>query len=177
LNFADESREGLAQIVALRGPGASSVEELLAGAAELEEAGQWKLAANVYRAALATGGARADICFLLAEVFYRLGEHGAARERYFMAIELDEDFVEARANLGCLLAELGEFELALAALAGALANHPDYADAHYHLARLLDEAGRCEEAREHWQRFLELAPESPWSEEAAARIGEVRSEK
>jgi Tfp pilus assembly protein PilF len=52
-----------------------------------------------------------------------------------MAVELDEDFVEARCNLGCLLAEEGERELAVAALEGALAHHPGYADAHYHLAR------------------------------------------
>ncbi len=44
----------------------------------------------------------------------------AARERYYMAIELDEDYVEARANLGCVLAETGQLELAVAAFQGAL---------------------------------------------------------
>lgn len=147
-------------------------EQLLAHAAELEEAGELKSAAEAYRAALAAAGPTPDVCFLLAELLYRQGDLTASRERYSMAIELDEDFVEARANLACVLAELGERDLALAALEGALRFHPDYSDAYYHSARLLDEEGRHDEARDHWRRFLELAPDSPWGEEARQRLGE-----
>ena len=68
-----------------------------------------------------------------------------------MAIELDEDYVEARSNLGCVLAELGDLELAVAAFEGALALHPDYADAHFHLGRTLDELARHDEAIPHWR--------------------------
>jgi tetratricopeptide (TPR) repeat protein len=148
----------------------ASVEQLLQWAAALEEAGDLESAVGMYRAALAAGGPTAETCFQLAEVFYRLGQTAAAIERYFMAVELDENFVEARANLGCLLAEAGQTELALAALEGALAHHPHYADAHYHRARLLDELGRKAEARPHWQAFLELSPDSPWADEAHERL-------
>jgi tetratricopeptide (TPR) repeat protein len=72
-----------------------------------------------------------------------------------------------------VLADLGQRDLALAALDGALKFHPDYSDAHYHAARLLDEAGRRREALNHWQRFLELSPDSPWGEEARERVGKV----
>ena len=58
----------------------------------------------------------------------------------------------------------------LAALEGALAYHPHYADAHFHLARTLDESGRAEEAEIHWARFLEIAPDSPWADQARGRI-------
>jgi tetratricopeptide (TPR) repeat protein len=95
---------------------------------------------------------------------------GGARERYYMAIELDEDYVEARANLGCVLAETGQRELAIAAFEGALRYHPDYADAHYHLARTLDDMGHRLTAEQHWRRFLALAPGSPWAAEAAERL-------
>jgi tetratricopeptide (TPR) repeat protein len=149
-----------------------SAELLAAGARELEEAGNLSAAADLYRAALAEGGPRADLCFDLAETLYRLGDLPAARERYFMAIELDEDHAEARANLGCVLAEMGQKELAAAAFEGAIACHREYADAHFHLARLLDEEGRSDEAAEHWREFLALAPESPWHDEARARLGE-----
>ena len=44
--------------------------------------------------------ARPEVSFQLAELLYWLGDISAARERYFMTIELDEHFVEARANLG-----------------------------------------------------------------------------
>ncbi|HEY4759166.1 MAG TPA: tetratricopeptide repeat protein, partial [Thermoguttaceae bacterium] len=76
----------------------------------------------------------------------------------------------ARANLGCVLAETGQRDLAVAAFEGALRFHPDYADVHYHLARTLDECGQGDRAVEHWQRFLELAPDSPWADEASRRL-------
>ena len=144
--------------------------ELAAFAVELEDDGQLPAAAETYRAALAAGGPNAQVCFALAEVLYRLGDLAAARERYYVAIELDEEYVEARANLGCVLAELGERELAAAAFAGALAFHDQYADAHFHLARTLDDLGRPAEADQHWRRFLDLAPESPWAETARRRL-------
>ncbi|MBN2292441.1 MAG: tetratricopeptide repeat protein, partial [Pirellulales bacterium] len=95
-----------------------------------------------------------------------------ARERYYMAIELDEDYVEARANLGCVLAETGQLDLAVAAFEGALAFHGDYADVHYHLARVLTDLGDRKKARQHWQVFIRLAPDSPWAEEAREQLGE-----
>lgn len=144
---------------------AADPETLRLAAIELEEQGQLELAAETYRSALAAGGPNAEVCFQLAELLYRLGEVTAARERYYMVLELDEDFVEARSSLGCVLAELGELDLAVAALQGALSRHSQYADAHYHLARTLGELGREPEARHHWEAFLELAPDSPWADE------------
>jgi len=151
-------------------PPVHSPQDMAVLAAELEEAGRLGEAAEMYRAAMAAGGPTAEWCFHLAELLYRLGQTDAARERYYMAIELDEDFVEARANLGCVLAESGELELAAAALSGALTHYPDYPDAQYHLARTLDRLGRADEAREHWQAFLRLASDSPWADEARARL-------
>ena len=127
-------------------------------AAELEEDGQLAAAADMYRAAMAAAGPKAEICFQVAELLYRLGDLGGARERYYMAIELDEDYVEARANLGCVLAETGQHDLAVAAFEGALRYHPDYADVHYLMARTLDEMDRREQAEEHWRAFLAEAP-------------------
>jgi tetratricopeptide (TPR) repeat protein len=144
-------------------------EQLLDLAMGLEDEEHLAEAAEMYRAALAAGGPRADICFQLAELLYRLGDLPGARERYYMAIEMDEDYVEARANLACVLAELGQTELALAALEGALKYHPDFPDAHYHLADLLEKRGEATAARRHWERFIELSPDSPWAEEARQR--------
>ncbi len=147
----------------------ASVEELYQLALDMEEEGRLAEAAEMYRATLAAAGPTPEVCFQLAELLYRLEDLPAARERYYMAIELDEDYVEARANLGCVLAETGQFELAVAAFEGALAYHHDYADAHYHLAHALDDMGRGDEALAHWQTFLDLAPDSPWAEEARHR--------
>jgi tetratricopeptide (TPR) repeat protein len=155
----------------LLGPADAAPEQLLTWAAELDEAGDLKQAAEMYRAALAAGGPQPEVCFHLAEVLYRAGDLAGARERYFAALELDEDYVEARANLGCLLLELGETDLAISAFAGALRSHEGYADVHYHLARTLDDLGRQKEAAAHWRRFIELAPDSPWADEAQERLG------
>ena len=148
----------------------ASPEEMRELATELEDEGELDLAAEMYRAALAAGGPNAECCFSLAELLYRMGDLGAARERYYMAVELDEDYVEARANLGCVLAETEQHDLAAAAFEGALAYHPDYADAHYHLARTLDELGRRDEAEVHWRAFLDLTVDSPWATTASERL-------
>ena len=42
------------------------------------------------------------------------------------------------------------------------------------LARLLDDSAAASDAEGHWQRFLELAPESPWAEEALQRLEAAR---
>ena len=185
--FDFDAMEGLSEIASAELPGASETRGLSAGeiealrqldspaalraeAAELEDADRLSDAVEMYRAALALGGPDAETNFQLAELLYRQGDTAAARERYYVAIEIDEDFVEARANLGCVLAELGQYELAVAAFRGALAFHADYPDAHYHLARALDEMGDAVAALPHWRSFLELAPDSPWAEAARGRV-------
>tara|TARA_Y100001933_G_scaffold107382_2_gene107695 strand:+ start:33876 stop:35105 length:1230 start_codon:yes stop_codon:yes gene_type:complete len=149
--------------------------ELLEAAASLEDDNRLSEACLVYRTTLAAYGPDAEIHFRLAELLYRMDTPEAARERYYAAIEMDEDFVEARANLGCVLYELGDTELALAAWNGALAFHPDYADVHLHLARSLDEQNHQLEAETHWRRFLDLAPESPWAQQARLRLAEEKN--
>jgi len=140
-------------------------------AAELEDDGQWAAAAEMYRAAMAAGGPTAELCFQTAELLYRLGDLNGARERYYMALELDEEYVEARISLGCVLIELGQNDLAEAAFRGTLRYHPHFADGHYFLARLLDKRGEAAEAERHWRAFLDLAPDSPWADEARQRLG------
>ncbi len=160
LNFAEQAER-------LR---PTTVAEMLEVASELEDLGELAQAADMYRASLACGGPTAETCFALAELLYRQGDLTAARERYFITIELDEEYVEARANLGCVLAELGQRELAVAAFEGALAFHDEYADVHYHLARTLDDLKRDADADPHWRAFLRLAPESPWAAQARLRL-------
>jgi tetratricopeptide (TPR) repeat protein len=153
-------------------PAETAPTQLREWAAQLDEVGDLAAAAEMYRAALAAGGLQPETCFHLAEVLYRAGDLAGARERYYTALELDENYVEARANLGCVLAELGQLDLAAAAFEGTLRCHEDYADVHYHLARTLDELARTTEAISHWRRYLALAPDSPWADEARDRLGQ-----
>lgn len=150
-------------------------EELCHLAMRMEDEGRLSDAVDMYRASLAAGGPCPETNFQLAELLYRIGDLSAARERYYMVVELDEQFVEARHNLGCLLAEMGETDLAVAAFEGALSIYPDYADAHFHLAQTLDRlaaenADAAGQAVIHWRRFLDLAPDSPWADEARDQL-------
>ena len=146
------------------------VHELLELAAELEASGNFVEAAEALRAVLQSQGPTAQVAFMLAELLYRSGDLTAARERYYAAVELDDDHLEARSSLGCVLAELGEHELALAALEGVLRQQPDYADAHWHMAGVLNDVGRMTDAHRHLRAFLALAPESPWAVLARAKL-------
>lgn len=145
-------------------------DELLMSAYTAEDAGDFSVAVDCYHALLARDGSRADWHFQIGELLYRMGETIAARERYYAAIEVDPDFVEARSSLAGVLAETNQLELAVAAYQGTLALHGDYADVRYNLARLLDQLDRPTEAEPHWVRFLELAPRSPWADEARGRL-------
>lgn len=148
-------------------------DDLLMSAYEAEDDGDYALAIDCYHALLARDGSRAEWHFQIGELLYRIDEPIAARERYYAAIEVDPDYVEARSSLAGVLAETGQPELAVAAYRGALSLHDDYPDVHYNLGRILDELDRGEEAATHWKRFLQLAPGSPWADEARQRL-EVR---
>jgi tetratricopeptide (TPR) repeat protein len=145
-------------------------DEFIDLATRFEDAEDPQSATEVYRAMSLAFGPSPDVCFRIAELLYQQHDLHGARERYFMAVELDESYVEARASLGCVLVELGQKELALSAFDGALQFHPEYPDVHFYMARLLDDMEREVDARPHWQTFLELAARSPWAEEARQRL-------
>lgn len=148
----------------------ATVAELLDLAADLEAAGALPEAAEALRAVLQAQGPTAQVAFMLAEVLYRSGDLTAARERYYATIELDADHLEARSSLGCVLAELGEHDLALAALDEVVRQEPGYADAHWHRAAILRDSGRESESLTSLRTFLALAPESPWATMARERL-------
>lgn len=145
-------------------------DQLLYDALEYEEEGQFDQAISIYRTLILADGLSADLSFQIAELLYRKGDLDGARERYFVAIELDDEFVEARASLGCLLSEQQQWELAVSVFEGALSIHPHYADVLFHLASCLDKLDRRHEADTYWEDFLLQAPNSPWAAYARARL-------
>jgi len=109
--------------------------------------------------------------FHLADVLYRRKKPDAAIERFYMTVELDHDFLEAWVQLGCLLDETGQTRAALEAFGVALDRHPDYPDAHFHLAELLERTKRHDEAVVHWESYLKFDQRGPWAEIARQRLG------
>lgn len=115
----------------------------------------------------------ADVNFHLADALYRGGRLEAAVERYYCAVEWAPEFIEAWAQLGCLQAELEEFESAEESLRAALAIHPSNPDVLLSFAQLLDRLGREAEAVEYWRQYLQFDSRGPWSEHARMRAGGV----
>src|SRR4029077_5409124 len=102
--------------------------------------------------------------FHLADALYRRKKSDAAIDRYHVAVELDHNFLEAWTQLGCVLSETGDQTGAKAAFQIALDVYPDYPDAHFHLAGVLEQLNRIDEAAKHWQKYLEFDQRGPWAE-------------
>lgn len=147
-----------------------TIDDLLCLSADLERCGHLEEAAEAIRAVLQATPPTAQLTFLLAELLYQAGDLPAARERYYMAVELDHDHLEARTSLGCVLEELGEHDLAKAALEGVVRQEPDHAEAHWHLASVLESLNQQADAARHLLIFMALAPQSPWCEVARTRL-------
>ena len=108
--------------------------------------------------------------FHLADALYRQRKRDAAIERYHVAVELDHNFLEAWTQLGCVLAETGDHSAAKDAFQIALDLHPEYPDAHFHLAGVLEQLELVDDAAEHWRAYLEFDQRGPWAEIARERL-------
>ncbi len=113
-----------------------------------------------------------EVQFHLAEALYRHGNINAALERFYVAAELDHNDLEAWTQIGCICAELGQFDSAIDAFDIALGIHPDLPDAHLHKAETLHQTGRNADAIVHWRKYLEFDQTSPWAEAARRRLEE-----
>jgi tetratricopeptide (TPR) repeat protein len=128
-------------------------------------------AIEAFRMALMLRPGDAETQFCLADALYRSGNAAAALERYYAVVETDRRYLEAWTQIGCLHAEQGDHDAAIAAFHIALDLHPDYPDVHLHLAEALLATGRPAEAEPHWRRYLEFDRRGPWADLARQRLG------
>lgn len=136
----------------------------------LLEDGDANGAVEAFRMALMLRPGDAECQFCLADALYRTGNSAAALERYYAVVETDRKYLEAWTQIGCLHAERDEPDAAIASFKIALDLHPDYPDAHLHLAEALHFAGRDEEADPHWRQYLEFDRRGPWADLARQRL-------
>jgi tetratricopeptide (TPR) repeat protein len=139
----------------------------------LYDDGRLSDAAEAFRLSLMTDPHDPEKHFHLAESLYRMDNTPGALERYYVAVELDRNYLEAWTQIGCLHRELGELDSALTAFEIALDVHPDYPDAHFHKAETLSDLGRTAEALPHWRRYLVYDSRGPWAEMARQRLHET----
>lgn len=140
---------------------------------ELLDAGQTAEAIEAFRAAIRIMPSAPELHFILAESLYNAGETAAALERFRVAVEWDDEYVEAWTQIGALHIERGEPIAAKAAFEQALKLFPDHADAHYHMAGVLEELGDVAGAIEALNTFLIYEPDGVWSDMARQRLESI----
>jgi tetratricopeptide (TPR) repeat protein len=138
----------------------------------LTDTEQLEEAINVFRKSLLQYPKDAECHFYLADVLYRTGRIQAAFERYHMAVELDPKYLEAWVQLGCLYAMDQHYEEAEQSLHRCLEIDPEFPDAHYHLAEILHEQQRTDDAIQHWETYLHAGVRGPWADLARQRLDE-----
>ncbi len=139
------------------------------GSRLLEES-QPESAAEAFRLCLMERPNEPEIQFHLSGCLYRCGNLHGALERLHVAVELDHDYIEAWTQLGCIHTELGASQSALDAFGIALQAHPDFPEASFHKAQLLDQLGRFDEAIPFWETYLKFDSRGPWAETARQRL-------
>lgn len=154
-----------------------TADQWFAEGCRLSDASEPAAAVEAFRLFLMDQPSNAEAHFHLAEALYRLDHLRGALERYHIAVELDHQYLEAWTQLGCVHAQLGEWEPALEAFNIALDIHPDYLDARLHKAEALHHLGKTSEAREHWQAYLAYDQRGPWADLARQRLCDAKDEQ
>lgn len=115
-----------------------------------------------YRQALMLDPGLVPAMVNLGNLHYAIDQLAEAQALYVQAAVVDPECFEAHFNLGNIHHDLGRFRQAAMCYEEALRLNAGYADAHFYLAVSLEKMGDSPEARPHWRRYLELAPDGEW---------------
>jgi tetratricopeptide (TPR) repeat protein len=128
-------------------------------------------AITLYRRALEVNPADTDAWFNLGNAFYALRDPEKAEAFFRNAIALAPARRDIRNNLGLMLSRFKRYDAAEKEFRAILARDPEDTWALYHLANILGESGRLEEAAETYEKALAIAPDF---EEARKNLKIVR---
>lgn len=137
---------------------------ILASRLDDDSAANQAEAAQAYRRALEIDPVLVPALINLGNLHYAWDELVEAMALYEKAIAVDAGMFEAHFNLGNIHHDLGRYDEAEACYRAALAINETYPEAHLYLAVALEKAARPSDARPHWGRYRELAPEAEWAE-------------
>jgi tetratricopeptide (TPR) repeat protein len=99
----------------------------------------------------------------LGATLFKLGNYGAAEQRFRQALSLKADYAEASYNLGNILRWMGKMEESEVCLRHALKIKPNYVQARSSLGLTLTYLGRLRDARARFEKVLKTAPRDPES--------------
>ncbi|MGZ4789440.1 MAG: tetratricopeptide repeat protein [Terriglobales bacterium] len=109
----------------------------------------------------------------LGTLYYNRQEFGLAEGHYRHAIEADPRYALAYFDLGNVLDETGRVLEAVQTYKTALQLAPTYADAHYNLALAYEKIREPRKALKHWQAYVRLDTNGPWSLHARSQIKRI----
>jgi tetratricopeptide (TPR) repeat protein len=113
--------------------------------------------------------ARAEPHFNLGVLERGAGNARAAEDHFRQAITRDPQYADAHYELGTTLLASDRATEALNEYAAALAVRADYPEALFGAARAELELRRWEDARRHYERFVQVAPRAYGAQVAAAK--------
>lgn len=111
----------------------------------------------------------ADSAALLAvhgETFFRRGDLDRAEALFMQSLEREPDNFAARISLGYIYYDRKRFAEAHEHFTALTRNHPDSAEAHYALGLAAFRLCQRQQAKEEFEKFLELAPNSSYAGKA-----------
>jgi predicted O-linked N-acetylglucosamine transferase (SPINDLY family) len=139
-------------------PQSLTIEEALALASDLVQAGELDSAAQICAKVLHASPEQAQALHLLAMVALRNGNRGETAELLHRTVRSDPHFAMAWNDLGNLLMMEGALAEAGHSYRRAITEAPDFAEAHNNLGNLLQMTGALEAAVESYRTAVGLRP-------------------
>lgn len=115
----------------------------------------------------------APVLLRLAQIATEQGQHAEARGRLEELLKVEPDHLEARLELGRACYELDDLPCAIAETEKILVKDPNHVDALYNLGAIYANSGDIAKARLHWQRAVQVAPDSESGKKAAAGLKQL----
>lgn len=172
LDFSPVERVVPAQLKTM--PVADTAHDLFARGVSLEEdpASQDE-AISIYQKVLTLEPRHAASHINLGTIFYHRRDFKSAERHYRAAIEIDPRYALAYFDLGNVLDETSRLNEAIDAYKTAIILAPTYADAHYNVALAYEKLQLPRRALKHWQSYLRLDANGPWSAYARNQVRKI----
>src|SRR3546814_773976 len=151
---------------------------------ELSMRGQHQAAASAWQRVLDLRPGHAPALNHLGTQAMNRGELELAQDYFTRAIASDPKFAMPHANLSRLHSLRGDRAAAIKAIDGAITAEPTAWGPHFEKARLLEDAGRRQQAAMSWSKMLSYIPEpvanspqaQPWVNQAREAVNANQSE-
>jgi tetratricopeptide (TPR) repeat protein len=136
------------------------------GGAYLQRQGKAVDAISEYTKAVAADPSYSRIYYNLAIAYSAIGQSERALDNYELALMADPNYLDARFNYALQLQTSGYTDDAITQFKKLLAANPNDATCHLLIGRLYArDRATFPQARNHYQEFLKLSPDSPLARE------------